>query len=285
MKKFARVGGVLLSFFFIPFWVQAGDINPEEDMPVRCASKGVDIALNIDEQVITEEQREVLSSLQTPHVIELFQVEEAAATPSARASRAEIFHKVMNVISDLCAMGAATLVPVSTTLGSSEVLQVGMGLLLGNFTIDFFRVVPNVIPAIQQDPTGTRALCFYGSSIGQIGAIAGFSSIAAGVPIEIGAWTATGSLMLKLASLAYQMRVQGLNSPFGNSHTLENMIFRVAFLSGTGTLGGILLAVSTTTGNSELGMVGAYILGVSILIGTGDVLYRDLEALDSLRSR
>jgi hypothetical protein len=186
---------------------------------------------------------------------------------------------VFHVLSDLNSIAGGALFLYTGANRDFTYLSPAASALIASFAIEFFRNADLKIELIKKDPQSARALCTMADSFGHTLNITGLSMLVGGANITASSWILTSGTLIKAAAFATMLAKFGIDGTYGNDHTVTNAIFRVAIAGVGGTIGGILFTIANTIHSPEILIIGSYTIGLASILGTSEVLVRDVQAL------
>ena len=195
----------------------------------------------------------------------------------------EITHSLFNIFSDLTALAGSGIFIATQSVVNPLLFPLSAGMAAGCQTIDFFRGYTKKLNEIKQNAKSLSSVCTMLNAVGQVASITGLCFLAGGLsPVDIGVWVLVGGGLLKLATFSTELGTLGMAQTFGDDHTFTNSIFRIGFLGVGGNVGGLILATGISVHSPEIIAIGIYTLGGTNMVGTLEILVRDIQDLDSL---
>ena len=211
--------------------------------------------------------------------------EEAHASSknsSSELSGCRIFkispHQAALITSDLLSITASTLYVCTYPVNALHVSQKGSYFYAANFVMDDLLDLPNQWSELDEGPHPqlNKALFAFGQAA-EIANVTGFGLLAATDQIKIGSCLVAAGLSSRVLVGFYRLATHGFESVYGNDQDLRNFVQRMLLENIGGTVGSIVLAVSSFLLNYQMDYAGTMIIGITVGLGSTCVLIENLS--------
>lgn len=242
-----------------------------------------DIIIQIDEIQLSPEQQATLSQLDINVIPPSPGANDSQPQPvTLKDLKWKMTHSSFNVLSDLISLTSSILFLSTQFSSNPHLFPTSAAMASVHGTIDLFRGFTPQLAEIKKNPGSLRSVTAIVGGIGQTAFIVGLDLLAAGVRPDIGAWLAVSGGLLKFGAFSALLGAFGIDKTFGDSHTVTNSIFRIAFSSVGGSVGGLILASGISANSENLITIGIYTLAITGIVGTLEGLTRDIQEVHSL---